>query len=217
MNDDILKKIQEIELLTQEGKYERAKNDPYYFLTRCCYTLDEHNNENPYQLFPRKEYIKDLCDIFMTEDLIAIEKSRQMMVSWIFAGLALWFTMFRDGVRTFIMSKKEKDADALIDRIKVMYDRLPPYFKEKHKAQSFTYLKMEWPKQASIIQGVAQGADQVRSYTSSLIISDETAFQDDSEKVYEAVKPSLMGGGKFVSISTPNGQNWFYRLVKDKF
>lgn len=218
MNNQLLQKIQEIELLTKEAKLERAKKDPYFFLTRCCYTLDEHNKEHPYSLFPKKEYLRDLSDLFITQDLLAIEKSRQMLVTWWACGITLWFTMFHRpvGTRVFWLSKKEKDADATLDRIKIIYDHLDPIFKEHNPAdEPFTYLKITWDKNKSGIWGLASGPDQVRQYTSSLIVMDEAAFQEKAEKVYEAVKPSLLGGGKLMMISSPNGKEYFYRCVKD--
>lgn len=201
--------------LTTVVEIERAKKDPYFFLTRFCYTMDEHDDKDNFKLFPKKEYIRDLCDLFVTEDLLLIEKSRQMMVSWIMGGLALWFTMYRPATRTFIMSKKEKDADALIDRIKVIYERLPIKIKEEYPVEQFTYLNIKWPKTNSIIQGLAQGPDQIRQYTASLVIMDEAAFQEKAEKTWQAIKPALVGGGKFVGVSTPNGKEWFYRMVHD--
>lgn len=201
--------------LTTTIEIERAKKDPYFFLTRFCYTLDEHDTNSPRKLIPKKEYVRDLCDLFVVEDLLLVEKSRQMMVSWVFAGLALWFTMFRPATKTFVMSKKEKDADALIDRIKSIYERLPKKLKDEFPADDFTYLNIKWSKQDSIIQGLAQGPDQIRQYTASLVIMDEAAFQEKAGKTWEAVKPSLVGGGKFVAISTPNGKEWFYTVKAD--
>ncbi len=211
--------IRTAEGLTSQIEVERAKKDPYYFLTHFCYTMDEHKDDAPFQLIPKKEYVRDLCDLFISQDLLAVEKSRQMMVSWIMCSLMLWFAMFyrQDATRIFVMSKKEKDANALIDRIKVIYEHLPQSVKDLNPADPFTYNKMEWSKRKTIIQGVAQGEDQIRSFTSSLIFMDEAAFQEKAEKVYEAAKPSLVGGGKFIAVSTPNGKNFFWRIVKDSF
>lgn len=216
-NDVLLKSLlKQADELTTKVELKRAEKDPYFFLTRFCYTLDEHDRENPIKKFPEKRYIRDLCDLFVVEDLLAIEKSRQMMVSWTFMGLALWFTMYKEGVRTFIMSKKEKDANALLDRVKFIYDHLPSQLTEKHRADPYKYCELAWSKRNNIIQAIPQGADQVRQYTSSLIISDESAFQERSEEAYTAAKPSLSGGGKYVAISTPNGREFFERIVHDK-
>lgn len=218
MSESLLDLVQKASVLTTQLEVERVKKDPYYFVTNFCYTIDEHDDADPYKLIPKKEYIRDLCDVFMTENLIAVEKSRQMMVSWLMVcALPLWYAMYYrpEGTRVFIMSKKEQDANAMIDRIKHIYDRIPDRIKQSNPADPFTYCKMTWSKRNSIIQGVPQGPDQLRQYTASLIISDETAFQERAEKAYEAAKPSLSGGGKYVSISTPNGKEFHYRIVKD--
>jgi hypothetical protein len=221
MDNDLLNSlIDQADKLSLEVALSRCIKDPYYFLTNFCYTQDEHwqhkGLKSPYNLIPKKEYIHDICDVFQTEDLIAIEKTRQMMASWIFCGLALHDTMFKEGRRTFLISKKEKDANALIDRCKLIYSRLPPLFTEKYTRDPEKYLEMKWSKRNSILQGVPEGADQVRSYTSSLIIMDEASFQDKVEKVIESAQPSLAGGGKLIVISTPNGREAFYRICYDK-
>lgn len=210
--------ISEASSLTNQIELKRIKDDPYFFLTRFCYTLDEHNPNSPYNLIPKKEYIKDLCDLFVSEDMLAIEKSRQMMVSWVFCALVLWFTMFNrpEGTRVFWLSKKEKDADAAIDRIKIIYQRLPDWLRRINPAdEPLTYLNLSWRAKNTVIQGLASGPDQVRQYTASLIVCDEAAFQDRLDKVYEAARPSLLGGGKFVMISTGNGREFFYRTCRD--
>lgn len=220
MNETLDQLVSLASNLTLDLEIERAKKDPYFFLTRFCYTMDEHwlhkKLETPYNLIPKKQYIQDLCDIFVTEDLISIEKTRQMLASWIFCGLALHDTMFKDGRRTFLMSKKEKDANALVDRCKLIYDKFPDRMKELYQRDPDKYLEMKWGKKGSILQGVPQGADQVRSFTCSLIVADESAFQDQMDKVFEAAQPSIQGGGKFVMISTTNGRNFFWRVNYDK-
>lgn len=220
MSDTLNQLIKQASKLTTKIEIDRAIKDPYFFLTRFCYTQDEHwkskGLESPFNLIPEKEYIRDICDVFMTEDLIAIEKTRQMMASWIMCGLALWDTMFKEGRRTFIMSKKEKDANGLIDRIKIIYNRLPEEMKNRFPRDQDKYLEVKWTKRSSIIQGMPQGPDQVRSYTASLIILDEASFQEKAEKVFEASQPSIIGGGKFMAVSTPNGREWFWRTVYDE-
>lgn len=115
-----------------------------------------------------------------------------------------------------MMSKKEKDANALIDRCKLIYSKLPQQLQDRYPRDPEKYLEMKWSKRGSTLLGVPQGEDQVRSYTASLIVMDESAFQDKAEKVFEAAQPSIQGGGKFVSISTTNGRNWFWRVNYDQ-
>jgi phage FluMu gp28-like protein len=64
----------------------------------------------------------------------------------------------------------------------------------------------------SVVQGLAGGSNQIRGKTPSLYVSDETAFQEDQEKVYTAVAPLIQKGAKAIFVSTPNGGNFFATL-----
>lgn len=164
---------------------------------------------------PKKEYIVDLSNLFPSEKLLLVEKSRQMMVTWIACAYALWVALLHDGKRVFLQSKKEKDANAILDRVKLIYDHLPESMKLKYPTDPPAYCRMKWGKRNSIIEAIPQGADQLRQYTASLIISDEMAFQEAAEEAFIACKPSLTGGGQFIGISTPNFKNFWYRCARD--
>lgn len=206
--------LTELEQLVLLKGYRRAKTDFIFFLREFVFTLDEHDKTAPVKRFPSKDYLDELGLLFVNEDRVLVEKSRQMMVTWLVCAFALWYTMFYDGRRTFIQSKKEKDADETLNRIKLIYDNLPELFKELHPTQS-AYCRLEWGKQKSVIQAVPQGADVLRQYTASLIVSDEMAFQDKSEEAYIGSRPTLIGGGKFIGISSPNFKEFFYLLKSD--
>lgn len=193
----------------------KASKDFLFFLEHYVYTLDEHDKLNPIKKMPKKPYLKELAQHFVNERLLLVEKSRQMMVTWLACSYSLWVAMFNEGKRVFIQSKKEKDANSILDRIKFTYERLPDLMKLTYPAQS-AYCKISWPKQNSIIEAIPQGPEQVRQYTASLIISDEMAFQEQAEEAFIAAKPSLTGGGQYIGISTPNFKNFFYLLAKDK-
>ena len=208
--------VAQLESLMLEKKLKKAEVDFYLFLIEFVKTQDEHDSESPIKRIPKKEYIKELAHKFQTEDKLLIEKSRQMMVTWISCAYALWFTMFNEGKRTFMQSKKEADANANLDRIKLIYRYLPDEIKEKYPADNpMPYCKLTWKKRNSSIQAIPQGPDILRQYTSSLIISDEMAFQEKSEEAYMSAKPTLSGGGRFIGISSPNFKEFFYRGVSD--
>ena len=194
-----------------------AEKDPYFFLTTFCYTIDQHDQDDPIKLFPKLDYIQVLCNEFLNNRLIIVEKSRQMTVTWTFVALCLWDTMYHKGKLTFFQSKKEEDANALVDRAKFIYTHLPEQIKAQYPAkQPFTYMKLTFPTQFSEIRATPQGAEQIRMHTSSNIFSDEMAFQDEAREAYSAAKPTIDGGGRFIGISTANGKNFFYRLGHDQ-
>ncbi len=207
---------QQIEQLDVLEAMARAEEDPYFYLTTFAYTLDPHDQTHPIKLFPKHPYIKLLCEEFLSNKLLLVEKSRQMTVTWTFVALCLWDAQFKKGRLVFFQSKKEEDANALVERAKFIYEHQPEYFKAKYPAKKpFTYMKLEFPTQFSMIRATPQGAEQIRMHTSSVIFSDEMAFQEGARDAYAAAKPTIDGGGRFIGVSTANGKNFFYRLSHD--
>lgn len=201
----------------EEKATRRASSDFLYFLDTFTYTLDEHDPDNPIKKIPMdKDYLRELAELYTTESLILVEKSRQMMVTWLTIAYCLWVAMFHEGRRVFVQSKKEKDANANIDRAKFIYSKLPKEMRMKYKAnEPMAYLKLEFGKHNSIIEGTPQGPDQLRQYTASVIFSDEMAFQEKAESAYIAAQPTIMGGGQFIGVSSPNFKEFFYRTSHD--
>lgn len=203
-------------------KVRRASGDLHYYLEHFVYTLDEHDVRSPVKQLPyrQKKYIGELADLFLNERMLLVEKSRQMLVTWVMVACHLWDAQFHAGRRIFFQSKKEVDANHLVDRAKIIYNNYPPVYKQVIQHQfpanePQAYLKLEFGKHHSIIQGVPQGADILRQYTASRVFSDEMAFQEKAEEAYIAAKPTIVGGGSFIGVSSPNFKNFFYLLAKD--
>ena len=203
-------------LVNKEIEY--CKNDLLYFLTEYCYTLDEHDSKNPVKKLPmNKQYLRDLAQLFLNERLLLIEKSRQMMVTWSMVACHLWDIMFHSGKRVAFQSKKEQDANNLIDRTKFIYDHVPEFLKQgEYKADPYSYCKLSFGKHNSIIQGIPQGPEQLRQYTYSRIFNDEMPFQEQKEEAYIAALPTIKGGGSYIGCGSPNFKEFFYLLKSDK-
>ena len=213
-----LEEKQQLALGLVAKELEHCKNDLLHFLTEHVLTLDEHEKVNPVKKLPmHKEYLRDLAQLFLTERLLLIEKSRQMLVTWFMVAAHLWEAMFHEGRRIAFQSKKEEDANNLIDRAKFIYNHLPEYMKQvPYRADPPSYCKLSFGKQNSVIQGIPQGAEQMRQYTFSRIFSDEFAFQEQKEEAFIAAKPTITGGGSFIGVSSPNFKEFFYLLKSDR-
>lgn len=199
-----------------QDKSQVYKNDLMSFLKELVYTLDENDKVNPIKRLPMdKGYLQDLTDIFKNERLLLIEKSRQMLITWTGMAYCLWTAMFYEGRRVVVQSKKEQDANYLVDRCKFIYERLPDWLKQMYPANPPAYCKLEFGKHNSIIQGIPQGAEQLRQYTVSLIWADEMAFQEKNEEAFIAAKPTLINGGQFIGVSSPNFKEFFFRCKSD--
>lgn len=211
--------------LAELTRQEIALRIPWFFLTEYAYTVDEHDAIHPIKRFPDHPYLKTVTDMWAENKLLVIAKSRQLMITWLMAGLHLWLAL-HTGKLIFFQSKKEEDADAILKRAKVIYANLPRRLKwgTAHKdiidmSQDppirDIYCHLEFPWLNSEIMAVPQGPAVLRSRTASAIFSDEMAFQEQAKEAFTASKPTIDGGGKFTGVSTPNGQEYFASILFD--
>ena len=201
-------------------QYDRYRNDPWAFLTECCFTKDQVDQKNPVKPFPKEwDYLRLYTKVWQSEKLMAVPKSRRMFMSWVNIGLYLHQAMFHQGQDFAFVSKKEDDATELVRRAEFIFDHIPPDKIPKsllpRKETKAKPAALIFPDIDSKIQGFPMGADQLRSYTFSGILGDESAFWDEFMKFYAAAIPTTEGGGRCTLISSraPGG---FQRIVYDQ-
>lgn len=199
------------------ARIQKIRKDPIEFL-RGVRTLDQVDKIRPIKPFPiHLDYIKIYCALWTRERLIAVPKSRRMIMTWTNVCLYLWDTMFNNGRAQAFVSKKEDDSDELVRRCVFVLQNLDHSIipKEIVPAHEYKYAKLSFPHINSYIQGFAQGADQLRQFTFSGIFADEIAFWSDAQKMYSGSMPTVEGGGKFTAISSPY-PGFFKALVFDQ-
>ncbi len=195
---------------------ENPENFAKYVVTK-----DEHAyGESSVRRFPSREekpYVWELIDWFRKEQLIAIEKSRQVFVTWTAAFYVLWVAKFQKNRLIFWQSKKEEDAANVVfnsewptGRISFMESNLPDELRSECAA---SYGKLLFRDTGSRIWGIPEGGDQIRSYTASLIVSDEAAFQPEFEAAWKAANPSIKGGGQMIVLSSARNGAYMKRLI----
>lgn len=197
-----------------ETERAQALSHPKYFIQHVN-TKDEHDEINPVKLFPEKPYIPYLFDLWVKKEqsIFFIAKSRQIMLTWLCCVYALWLAKSTPHRLIFLQSKKELDAANLVfnggrsgknwntARISFIESHLPVWLQEKNLEPSFGKLIFE---NGSVITGIPEGADMVRSYTPSLMISDEAAFQPSFGEAYTAMMPVTKQGGQLIAVSSAN-------------
>lgn len=178
-------------------------------------TTDEHDQANPHKKLPDKDYLRLLAYAWVHEPLLAIPKSRQMMVTWLFCSIAVHEIMARNSTATAWISKKYDDAAAHIEhRIQAVANRLPsdrfwvPEFSHKNG-----YLTCK--DTGSYIQAMGEEAKGLRQYTFSWVFDDEAAFQDQASAIVQAALPTTRGGGRFTLVSSANGKEVFHGVVSE--
>src|SRR5262245_57908331 len=97
---------------------QRAVLNPLIWLQRHTRMRDSHWRESgassPYRSFPEKPYFPALIQIFQAEAVIIIEKSRDMMLSWLCVGFFTHAAMTNDQREVLFQSQKEDKAAGCI-------------------------------------------------------------------------------------------------------
>lgn len=162
---------------------------------------------SPYRSFPDKPYFRTLVEIFETEPVVFIEKSRDMMLSWLCVGFFTHAAMTNDQREVLFQSQKEDKAAELVDYAKTLYGQQHKSLKMRSPLakplKDQAALKLEFANGSRII-GIPEGADQIRSYHPWGLLMDEAAFQPEAGEAYDAAVPVCQ---KIVVSSA--GPGWF--------
>jgi hypothetical protein len=189
------------------------------------WTADQHDKANPLKAFPiRRPYLQDMVRLWIDNPRLVVLKARQMLLTWLFVGLALWDALFHRGRLIMLQSKREEDAvgdetsgDGLLGRAKFIMNHLPL---RRELCPEYTPVgtKILFPRQGSTIWAIPQGGAIIRQRTASGILSDEAAFQPEFGDAYTAAQPCVRGGGWFVALSTADLSDGgaFRRLYEDR-
>jgi hypothetical protein len=180
---------------------------------RHCQTHDP-GHDTP-RAIPDWSYIHELAKTLEVRNRVLVVKSRQMMVTWIGCAWLLHRAVTGGPGQHLVLSKEERSARELIDRIRFLYDHLPPSRtseKIRVKAEGIVF-----PERNTQILSLPTTPHAVRGRSPRTVFWDEMAFTPYDEEVWTAVKPAVDSGGSFLGVSTPNGPaGVFARLVHDR-
>ena len=189
--------------------------NPEYFFFNFVYTQDPGDKTVPIKKMPNFDYIKVMINLLKEERLVIVMKSRQMMCTWLLITWCLWVAITKPQRQIFFVSKKERDAGKLVERANFIFEHLPKELQHYYGVKDYKYCQLDFGRTGSRIMGVSSESDALRMYTASIIFSDEMAFQNNLERSWEAMKPTIDSGGQFIGVSSPNGRNFFYKLCFD--
>lgn len=111
-----------------------------------------------------------------------------------------------------LFSKGQFEADELLRRITVMYERLPDWMRATNPLIKQNTGELRF-KNGSAVVSLPATKNAGRSLTATLVIVDEFAFLQWALELYTAIKPTIDNGGQLILLSTANGQSGlFYDL-----
>lgn len=156
--------------------------------------------------------------------LSIILKARQLGLTWLALSYAVWSAVTTPMYSVTCLSKGEDEAKELIRRIKFILEHMPSFIVVRgFKAVggipawngSTEAVTIYHPNgEQSYFKSFASAPNSGRSFTSSLVIIDEWAFQDCAAEIYGAAYPTINrpDGGKIIGLSTGLNGTFFSEM-----
>jgi len=193
-----------------QQQYTMCAKDPVFFMRQYCYIQHPKKGKIKFNLFPFQE---DSLTELRDNRYSVILKSRQLGISTLSAGFALWSMLFKEDFNVLVIATTQEVAKNLVTKVRVMHDNLPSWLKGNIEADNKLSLKF---KNGSQIKAVSSATTGARSEALSLLIIDEAAFIRNIEEIWIASQATLSTGGGAIVLSTPNGVgNWFHQTWAD--
>lgn len=187
----------------------RCAEDPVYFLKTYAKIVHPLRGKLPFETYPFQD---DCIRDFMKHRFNIILKSRQLGLSTVTAGFAVWYAMFSRDKNILVIATKLDTAQNFVKKCKYMFENLPPWFLSVVKITRET-MKHLTLSNGSTITAVPTSEDAGRSEALSLLIVDEAAIIRDFEDVWTSIYPTISTGGRAILLSTPKGaMGQFYEI-----
>jgi len=193
---------------TQVKEIIRCGKDPMYFINK--YVKIQHPTRGLID-FDTFEFQDECLDDFREHRFNIVLKSRQLGLSTLVAGYALWMGIFQRDKNILIIATKLAVAQNFIRKVKVMLRSLPAWLVlpqitgDNKQTIEFSH--------GSVIKAIPTSDDAGRSEALSLLIIDEAAFVKNFDTLWMGLYPTLSTGGNTIILSTPNGVGGQYHKL----
>jgi len=188
-------------------EFKKCAINPAYFLSKYSYIQHPIRGRVLFDLY---HYQKNALTDFEEHDYNIVLKGRQIGISTLVAGYALWLMLFHKDKNILVIATKQETAKNLVTKVKFMHDNLPVWLRGSIITNNKLSLQFS---NGSQIKAVASSPDAGRSEALSLLILDEAAFIDAADIIWTAASSTLSTGGKAILLSTPNGVgNFFHKM-----
>lgn len=190
-----------------KDEYIKCAKSASYFMKKYCMIQHPTKGKIPFHLYHFQE---GALEDFQNNDRLIILKSRQLGISTLIAGYALWMILFQNDKNCLVVAIDQNTSKNLVTKVKVMFDNLPSWLKLKAVESNKLSIRLS---NGSQIKAVSSTGTAGRSEALSLVIIDECAFIDGVEDIWASVQQTLNTGGQGILLSTPNGVgNLFHKI-----
>jgi phage terminase large subunit-like protein len=121
-------------------EYVKCAKSASYFMKKYCMIQHPTKGKVPFHLYPfQEETLQD----FQDNDRMIILKSRQLGISTLAAGFALWSMLFNEDFNVLVIATTQEVAKNLVTKVRVMHDNLPSWLKGTVDADNKLSLKFK--------------------------------------------------------------------------
>lgn len=198
--------------LLQERERRKMRANCHYYIGKYVHIEDRDSPELavPFSLWDKQT---EALEKIVQNRLIILLKARQLGITWLSLAYAAWRMVFTPGYAVVALSKREDDAKELARRITFILRYLPDWLiREKDlrfagpvwDSTTMQVIIQHQKGEPSTFTSMSAGPDSGRSFTASLVILDEWAFQQWAEEIWSAAYPTINRptGGQVIGLST---------------
>ena len=214
-NTPSIKKNQDITKV-DEKVVVKCLQSPIFFIDNFCKIEATGKGLVPFKTY---YYQQKALEAYTSWRPIYILKSRQLGMTTLAAGYALWKSMFPWN-NVLLLSKGEEYPQMIIRKIKIMYENLPPQLQSPLVQSNQTTLEF-WNK--NMIKSLPATDRAWAWFTAWLVIIDEFSWFPGAKakmpgsEVWASIAPTLSTWWQIIVQSTPLGTwNKFYELYATK-
>ena len=102
-------------------EYKKCSQDPVHFMRKYCIIQHPTKGKMYFNLYPFQE---DSLTKISENRYSVILKSRQLGISTLTAGYALWRMIFKEDFNVLVIATKQDVAKNLVTKVRVMHDNL---------------------------------------------------------------------------------------------
>ena len=184
-----------------QREYLKCASDPVHFMRKYCTIQHPKKGKIKFDLY---DFQEKMVGEFKSNDYNIILKSRQLGISTLSAGYALWMMLFHNDKNILVIATGKDTAKNLVTKVRVMYHNLPQWLKTKLDEDNKLSLRFS---NGSQIKAVAATQEAGRSEALSLLVLDEAdtlldlGFQNTIDQVLK-ILPKQRRTGLFSATQT---------------
>ncbi len=180
----------------QQEEWETCAESALYFVHRYGQIYDKVREDwVPFRLWSAQART---LRVFQDHPRVVVLKARQIGLTWLALGYALWKMLFHPIQTVLLFSRRDDEAVELLDfRLKGMYRRLPRWMQARAvEADNAHYWELSNESRARAFPTNAGD-----SYAGTIAIADEFDLVPDQGKLMRAVEPAVGDGGQMILLS----------------